>query len=254
MAFICNSQGLQTIGRYWGGGFPYSLAFTFGFVAVVVFLETVLGVAVALLVESMGRRASWLMAILILPWAIPGVANAELWRYLFNGSYGPISWALASLNSSWGSINWLGGHSLAAQATLVVSDIWRSTPFIILLTLNGLLAIPEEVVEAAKVDGAGTLNIIRRIKIPMASPMILMAILFRSLQALGLFIRPSLLTSGGPGQATTSLSYWVDRQMFEFLNFGQGAAGAIVIALVSLGVGIALVKVLVARTRILGAD
>jgi multiple sugar transport system permease protein len=199
------------------------------FTASSVLLELGAGLLVALLLwrQQAGRRAA--LSLLLLAWALPGVVTAKLFEWLYHPSAGLVNFLLGGR-----SLNWLGDPSLAL-ASVIVADAWRTMPFVALLCYARLLTIPTEIYEAAEVDGAGTFDTFCRITFPLLRPVLLIALLFRTLDALRAFDLMFVLTGGGPANATETLTVYAYRSLFQTLQVGLGSAvGVAVFALVML--------------------
>jgi len=182
-------------------------------------------VALALQRQRTGRRLA--LSLLLLGWALPSVVTAKLFEWLYHPSAGLVNVVLGGH-----AINWLGDPRLALPA-LVAADVWRTMPFVALLCYARLLTIPVEVYEAARVDGAGRTATLRSITLPLLRPILLVALLFRTLDALRAFDLMFVLTGGGPANTTETLTVYAYRSLFQTLQLGFGAAiGVVVFALV----------------------
>ncbi len=201
----------------------YALGFTVLYTFVTVLVELVLGTAIALVLERLTRGRGWMMALLLIPWSLITVISAELWLYMFDPTYGIIDHILHALG--FGNPVILGNNTSAVIA-LMIADVWKTTPFVAIIVLAGLVMLSDDVYEAAEVDGASGWTTFWRITFPLLRPTIALAVLFRVLQAFGLFDLPFVLTQGGPGHTTTSLALLGYRAMFQDLKFGPGAAVA----------------------------
>jgi len=209
----------------------YALAFTIIYTLVTVLVELVLGTLIALVLERLTAGRGFMMALLLIPWSMITVINAELWGYIYQGTYGV---ADAILNAvGLGSPNILG-QSTSAIIGLMIADIWKTTPFVAIIVLAGLVMLPGDIYEAAEVDGSSGWSTFWRITVPLLRPTLALAVLFRVLQAFGLFDLPYVLTNGGPGTATTSLAILGYNAIFKNLSFGPGAAVATTTALLVL--------------------
>lgn len=193
------------------------------FTVVSVLIEVVAGVALALAVNGQRRWRAAAVGLLLLPWCVPGVVAARAFEWLLHPTSGLVN-ALAGGRA----INWLGDPALALGA-VVVADAWRTTPFVALIALARLAAIPVSVHEAAAVDGAGRLAAFRTITLPLLVPVLLVAALFRTLDALRVFDLPFVLTGGGPASTTETLTLYAYRSLFQTLQLGFGAAVATVV-------------------------
>lgn len=209
--------------------FLNAMRVTLGFTAASVALELGLGLLAALLLrrQRAGRRVA--LSLLLLAWALPSVVTAKLFEWLYHPSAGLVNFALGGR-----ALNWLGDPSLALWG-VILADVWRTMPFVALLCYARLLTIPTEVYEAAQVDGAGGLAIFRRITLPLLRSVLLIALLFRTLDALRAFDLMFVLTGGGPANTTETLTVYAYRSLFQTLQLGLGSAiGVVVFALVML--------------------
>ena len=209
----------------------YALAFTIIYTLITVFVELVLGTLIALVLERLTSGRGWMMALLLLPWSMITVINAELWLYIYNGVYGVADYILNAVGL--GTPNILGTN-LPAIAGLMIADIWKTTPFVAIIVLAGLVMLPGDIYEAAEVDGSSGWSTFWRITVPLLRPTLSLAVLFRVLQAFGLFDLPYVMTNGGPGTATTSLAILGYKALFQNLDFGTGSAVATTTALLVL--------------------
>jgi len=209
----------------------YALGFTIIYTLITVVVELALGTLIALVLERLTAGRGLMMALLLIPWSMITVINAELWGYIYQGTYGV---ADAILNAvGLGSPNILGTPTPAIIG-LMIADIWKTTPFVAILVLAGLVMLPGDIYEAAEVDGSSGWSTFWRITVPLLRPTLALAVLFRVLQAFGLFDLPFVMTNGGPGTATTSLAILGYKAMFQNLHFGTGAAVATTTALLVL--------------------
>jgi multiple sugar transport system permease protein len=201
----------------------YALFFTVFYTVVTVAVEVTLGTAIALVLERLTVGRGWLMALLLIPWSMITVINAQLWSYIYNPTYGILDDIFSHIGL--GTPVFLGTR-VPAIAALMVADIWKTTPFVAIIVLAGLVMLPRDLFEAAEVDGASGWTTFWRITFPLLRPTIALAVLFRVLQAFGLFDLPFVLTSGGPGYSTQPLAILAYNAMFRDLDFGPGAAVA----------------------------
>ena len=201
----------------------YALGFTLVYTFITVTVELVLGTLIALVLQRLTAGRGWMMALLLLPWSMITVINAQLWLYIYNGVYGVADAILSAIGL--GSPNILG-HSTSAIIGLMIADIWKTTPFVAIIVLAGLVMLPGDIYEAAEVDGSSGWSTFWRITVPLLRPTLALAVIFRVLQAFGLFDLPFVMTNGGPGTATTSLAILGYKAMFQNLSFGPGAAVA----------------------------
>ncbi|MCL4760264.1 MAG: sugar ABC transporter permease [Burkholderiales bacterium] len=223
-AGLDNYARLLADARFWN-----ALWNTVYFAAVSVSLEIVLGLLVALAVVRAGRLRPVVYGAILVPWAIPGVVSARVWEWMYNPEIGLINHLLGS------QVNWLGAPWVALHAAILM-DVWKSTPFVALLLVAALQGIPRDLYRAAAVDGAGTWTTLRRITLPMLAPIVGVAAVFRTIDALRVFDAIYVLTSGGPANGTETLSIYAYKMLFQALDFGYGAALAVAMLLVTAAV------------------
>ena len=195
-----------------GSQFWNAVFVTFFFTVSTVILETCLGMWFAFIMNRTFRGRGFVRAAILVPWAIPTAVTAKLWFFIF--SVAGIANAILATHILWTSDEW------ASRFAVIIADTWKTTPFMALLILAGLQIIPEEVYEAAKVDGASTWQRFWRVTIPLVKPALLVAVLFRVLDALRIYDLPQILTGGGggTGNATTTLSILVVDQIRQGFN------------------------------------
>jgi trehalose/maltose transport system permease protein len=208
-----------------------ALFFTLYYTLVTVVVELILGTCIALVLERLVAGRGWMMALLLIPWSMITVINAELWAYIYNGTYGVADYILGALGFGHPVIL---GTPTSAIIGLMIADIWKTTPFVAIIVLAGLVMLPGDVFEAAEVDGASGWYTFWHITLPLLRPTIALAVMFRVLQAFGLFDLPYVMTGGGPGTATQSLAILAYNALFKNLAFGPGAAVATSTALLVL--------------------
>ncbi len=208
--------------RFWN-----AVRVTLVFTLVSVGLELALGLAVALALQ---RQRAWrrpALSLLLLAWALPSVVTARLFEWLYHPTAGLVNVLLGGR-----AFNWLGDPVLALPA-LIAADVWRTMPFVALLCYARLLTIPPEIYEAARVDGAGRVATLTAVTLPLLRSILLIALLFRTLDALRAFDLMFVLTGGGPAGTTETLTVYAYRSLFQTLQLGFGAAiGVVVFALV----------------------
>ncbi|MFZ5808575.1 MAG: carbohydrate ABC transporter permease [Chloroflexota bacterium] len=211
--------------------FWQSAQITFFFVAGAVALEITLGLGLALLLNRDFRGKNLVRVLALLPWAIPGVVNGIMWKWIFNPSYGALNGLLYSL----GLINeyqiWLGNPKVAL-IMCILADTWKETPFIMLIFLAALQTIPKDLYEAAWVDGCNAVQALFRITIPLIKPTLFVALSLRTIWALKSFDLIYTLTAGGPAGGTTVIGYYTYIKAFVSLNLGRGAAAAFLMTLI----------------------
>ena len=190
-------------------------------VVLAVALQVVLGVALAMFF-NLHLRGSWIVrGILLLPMLIPPIVVGVMWRALLNPDWGLVDWTISRLGLT--SPDWLGSVDMAI-VTLVLVDSWQWTPFVFIIVFARLQALPQDVFEAANVDGAGPWITFRRITLPMLMPAIVFASVFRAVDAFRSFDLIYGLSYGGPARGTTTLSFFAFQNGFQFQNYGYAAA------------------------------
>lgn len=212
------------------GLWQHALWWTAMYTIVTVIVELALGTVFALVLERLTTGRGPMMALLLIPWSLITVISAELWSYIYEPTYGVLQdvWHLIS----GGSPPLFLGYPLDATMSLMMADVWKTTPFVAIIVLAGLVMIPRDLYEASEVDGASGWSTFWRVTLPLLRPTIGIAVLFRVLQAFGIFDLPYVLTSGGPGTSTTSLAILSYDTMFKDLDFGPGAAVAVSAAVI----------------------
>ncbi len=221
-------------------GFWQALRFTCLFTLVSVPLELVLGLAFALLLAHPSPMRGMLRACVLIPWAIPAAVSGRVFQLVYNYHYGLANYLAGILGLSDGPVNWLG-TPVGAFASLVTADAWKTTPFVAIILLAGLSAIPEDLHLQAEVDRAGFVQRFARVTLPLLSPVIVVALLFRTIDALRVFDLVFVLTGGGPGGSTSSLSLY-GYQYFLGGDFGYGSAVSVALFLIALGLSVLYVR------------
>lgn len=162
-------------------------------------------------------------ATLLLPWAIPTALNAVIWRWMYNTDYGIFNDLLLKVGLVRTNINWLGQVPLAMISMMIVA-IWKTSSFMALILLAGLQSIPNEVYEAAFIDGSTKWTTFKSITLPLLKPAILVSLLFRTMDAFRAFDLPFNLTQGGPVNSTETLSLYAYKVSFQFLEFDYASS------------------------------
>jgi len=216
-----------------------AMATTLGFTAVSVTLELAIGMVMALVMHEAFRGRALLRATVLVPWAILTVVTAITWRTIFDPTLGFFNDMLATFGLPGADVVWLG-QSGYAFAVLVIADVWKTAPFMALLLLAGLQTIPNDLYEAAKTDGARTWERFRYITLPLLRPAILVALLFRTLDALRIFDLPYVLTQGANG--TETLSLLAQQQFATDRLIGQGSALSVLTFMTVMGVSFLYIR------------
>jgi ABC-type sugar transport system permease subunit len=222
-----------------------ALRVTVFFTGVSVLLEFLLGLGLALLLHRARIGRGFIRAAGLLPWAIPTVVSGMLWKFIFNDQYGAANDLLMRFGLIGEYQPWLG-TAAGAFTAIIMADVWKTTPFVAILILAGLQNITHEVYESAAIDGAGRWRQFWHITLPLLRPAILVSLLFRTLDAFRIFDLVFVLTGGGPGNATETLSVYTYKTLFTFGDFGYGSALAVFtaacVAVISAGYVIGLRK------------
>jgi len=201
--------------RFWN-----ALGNTAYFVVLSVSLELGLGLGFALLLHQRFPGRGLARALVLVPWAVPNVVAARFWEWILNADYGVLNYLLGT------RMNWLGDPSWALPAA-ILADVWKTTPFVVLLLLAGLQVIPEELYRAARIDGAAGWRLFRHITLPLLKPVILLVLLFRTMDAARVFDLIIVLTGGGPANQTETLVVYAYKLLYRTLQFGYGSAVAV---------------------------
>ncbi|MCU5771480.1 sugar ABC transporter permease [Erwiniaceae bacterium BAC15a-03b] len=227
--------------------FQASILRTLYFTVVSVAIEGVIGVLVALLLNQKFYGRNLLRVLVILPWALPTIVNAMMWRLNFNPDYGSINAMLTQLGIIDGYRSWLGSPDSALNAVML-ADIWKNYPLVTLLVLAALQSIPEDLFEAARLDGASAWRRFRAITFPAIVAPLSVALVLRTIDALKIFDIIYVMTRGGPVDSTKTLSFFVYQESFSYLRAGSGAAYAILMTLMC-AVLIAIYMTMLLRQR-----
>jgi multiple sugar transport system permease protein len=223
-----------------------ALAVTFTFVGSKVLLHFVVGFIIALALNADIKAKRFFRVVAILPWTVPDVITGLIWRFMYNPTAGIINRLVFDLGLAHRHIEWLGDSDLALPS-VIFSDIWRGYPFVMLILLAGLQAISRELYEAAKVDGASTIQEFRRVTIPSMREMIFVAVALDTIWQFRRFGLVFNMTVGGPGNVTEILSLYVYKQYFRYFNFEYAAAIAVILAVVMLIISLPYVRAMVRR-------
>jgi multiple sugar transport system permease protein len=228
-----NWSGLENISYILDDAdFRAAVGHTSYFTLVSVSIEVVLGVLIALLLdqEFFGRTA--VRALLILPWALPTIVNAVMWRLIYNPEFGSLNALLTQLGLLDSYRSWLGDPASAMNA-VIVADIWKNYPLIALIVLAGLQTIPRDLHEAAIMDGAGPWTRFWNITFPGILGPLSVALVLRAIEAFKVFDIIYVMTRGGPADATKTASFFVYQESFTYLRAGSGAAYALTVTAMS---------------------
>jgi multiple sugar transport system permease protein len=229
-------------------GWFNALRITTWVTAASVAVELVLGMLIALLINRSFRGRGIVRASVLVPWALTTVVSAKMWAWIYDGRYGIVNDVLLRLGAIDQPIIFLVKPELTIWA-MIAAEIWKTTPFMALLLLAGLQLIPSELYEAAALDGASRWQAFWRVTLPLLRPTILVALLFRTIDAVRMFDLPRVLTNGGPGKSTETVVLFTYNTFFTSLNFGYGSTLAVLTFLIVVLVSFVYIKVLGAPTQ-----
>jgi multiple sugar transport system permease protein len=224
---------------------------TFLFTGASVALELVLGLAMAVAMHSAFRGRGLLRTVVLVPWAVLTVVTAMMWRSIFEPDLGFVNNMLDALGLPGANVIWLGENGWAL-AVMIFADVWKTAPFMALLLLAGLQVIPGEVYEAARVDGATAWQRFTRITLPLLTPAILVALIFRTLDALRIFDLPYVLTKGA--HDTNTLSLYAYQELQQNRIIGLGSALAVMTFLIVMAVSFLYIRFVGGNIRALAEE
>lgn len=200
-----------------------------------VFLETIFGMAIALVLHKNFKGRGFLRVAVLIPWVIPTIVSAQMWAWMLNDIYGIVNSILLNCNIIDRAIPWIASNSLSIISIIIV-DVWKTTPYMALLLLAGLQALPQDCFEAADVDGIPFMKKFFYITLPLMYKTIIVAVLFRMLDAIRIFDLVYMLTSGNHASAT--MSVYARKHLFDYTDVGYGSAAATVLLFVVALLGI----------------
>jgi multiple sugar transport system permease protein len=218
------------------------------FTVISVGLELMIGIGMALVMHEAFRGRALLRAVVLVPWAILTVVTAITWRTIFEPELGFVNTTLSALSLPGGDIVWLGEEGYAL-GVMIFADVWKTAPFMALLILAGLQGIPEDLYDAAKVDGASTWQRFRTVTLPLLVPAITVALIFRTLDALRVFDLPYVLTKGANG--TETLSLIAQQELVTNRNTGLGSALSVLTFLTVIGISFLYIRFMGGNIRAL---
>jgi multiple sugar transport system permease protein len=224
---------------------------TFLFTGISVSIELVLGLVMALAMHEAFRGRSFLRAVVLVPWAVLTVGTAIMWRSIFEPDLGFVNSVFSSLHLPGAHVVWLGQNGYAL-AVMIFADVWKTAPFMALLLLAGLQVIPDDVYDAAKVDGANAWQRFTKVTLPLLRPAILVALIFRTLDALRIFDLPFVLTQGSNGTNTLSLEAY--QSLTRDRLVGQGSALAVITFVIVMAVSFLYIRFVGGNIRALAEE
>lgn len=223
--------------------FRGALLHTLFFAVASVTLELVIGLWLALALNRAFRGRGLVRAAVLVPWAIPTVVSALLWRFMFEGQTGIVNAVLTDVGAIREPIVWFIGPG-TAWVPVILADVWKTTPFVALLLLAGLQNIDASLYEAARIDGASAWRQFRYVTLPLLQPAILVALIFRTLDAFRVFDLIYALTGGGPGTSTEPIALYTFNALLQNLQFGYGSALSVIVFLVTFGLALLYIRFL----------
>jgi len=219
-----------------------ALRTTLVFVGVTVPSELLVGLGMALVMNEAFRGRGVLRAVVLVPWAIPTVVSSQMWRFIFNDRYGLFNFILFGGDTAQ-YVAPLADPQFAMLA-IMAAEIWKTAPFAALIILAGLQTISDEVYEAASIDGATAWQKFRHVTLPLLWPALLLALLFRTIDALRVFDLVFVMTQGGPADATNVLQFYGYKKTFAEGMIGYGSTVAVTVFMISLVLALAYLRAL----------
>jgi len=242
--------GLANYVRMFGDNrFFSSLSFTMLFTVLTVSIEIFLGLLFAQFMNKDYRGKTLLRVVVLIPWAIPTIVSGFIWRFMVNDQFGIVNGILQGIGLLDSPIPWLS-QAGTATAVLIISDIWKTAPYVSLLVLAGLQNIPSTLIEAAQIDGAGKLRTYMKIILPLLKPVIATAALFRLIQSFKVYTIVVALTNGGPANSTESLTLYTLRTYFDAGNYGYGSALATFTFFITVLISLLFLRVILRKIHI----
>jgi len=226
--------------------FSASLWTTLLFTVVSVCAEFLIGLFLAIAVTTIDKWRTTVRVILLVPWTLPTAVTAVLWAWILNDQYGALNALLLRAGVVHSPVSWLG-TPLTAMASIVAADVWKTAPFVFVILFAGLQNIPQDLYDAIEIDGGGAWSKFRFVTWPHLLPFTFVALIFRIVQAFAIFDLVWVMTGGGPGGATETVSIYTYRTYMRYLDFGYGAALVIItVAILSIAAS-GLYRVLVIK-------
>jgi len=223
----------------------HSLTNTIIFVIITVMLEVFCGLIIALIINRQFRARGWVRAAILVPWAIPTVVASQMWRFIFNDNYGFFNFILFGSNVA-AYRAWLA-EPLFAFSAIMLADIWKTSPFAALIILAGLQTIPDDLYESAKIEGANAWQRFKKITLPLIKPALLIALLFRTMDAFRVFDLVFVMTQGGPADATNVLQFYGYKKIFAEGFMGYGSTISVIVFLITFLICLFYIRVIGTR-------
>lgn len=237
-------RGLLVDPAWWGAVWN-----TLRFTLISVSIETVLGLVVALVLNAHFRGRGIVRAAILIPWAIPTIVSAKMWAWMLNDQFGILNDIFLNLGLINQKIAWTANPDTAMVAVLIV-DVWKTTPFMALLILAGLQMVPQDIYEATKIDGVHPIKVFWRITLPLVRPALMVAVIFRMLDALRIFDLIYVLTPNN--SQTKTMSVMARENLFEFDKFAYGAAASTMLFLII--ASITVIYIVFGRVNLSGGE
>lgn len=237
-------RGLLVDPAWWGAVWN-----TLRFTLLSVSIETILGLVVALVLNASFPGRGIVRAAILIPWAIPTIVSAKMWAWMLNDQFGILNDIFLNLGLISQKIAWTANPDTAMVAVLIV-DVWKTTPFMALLILAGLQMVPQDIYEAAKIDGVHPIKVFWRITLPLIRPALMVAVIFRMLDALRIFDLIYVLTPNN--SQTKTMSVMARENLFEFDKFAYGAAASTMLFLII--ASITVIYIVFGRVNLSGGD
>jgi multiple sugar transport system permease protein len=239
--------GLENYGDILGSGeFWSALSVTAGFTVLAVVLVTVFGLLAALLLSRPFPGCGLVRALILIPWAIPPVVNGLMWQWIYDPKIG----ALNALLKYFGVIDsyrgWLANPA-TAMAGLISAHVWNEFPVAAILFIGALQRVPDDLYDAGRVDGCRAWQLFRHVTLPWLSQALMIVLILQTMLAIRVFDILYVLTAGGPGTATTTVTWATYLTTFESLDFGHGSAYAYIVTLITLGLSVLYFRLLYHR-------
>lgn len=213
---------------------------TLWFTVVSVGIELFLGMLLALLMNQKFRGQGLVRTAILVPWAIPTIVSAKMWGWMFHDQYGVVNDLLAKIFGYQAHLAWIAEPSLSMWA-VVIADVWKTTPFMALMLLAALQLIPNDLYEAARVDGASPWQRFKRITLPLIMPAMVVALIFRVMDAMRIFDLIFVLTSNS--EATMSVSGYAREQIISYQDMGMGSAASVLVFMMVAGIAACFIRV-----------
>jgi multiple sugar transport system permease protein len=228
--------GLQNFREVVGGYYFWrSLWSTAVFAVMAVAAVTLYGLGVALLLNQPGVLGSTLLKVVVLlPWAIPSVISGIIWRWIFDGDYGVLNGLLLATGVVERYVPWMS-QTFTARLCMVIAHVWKQGPLAAVFLLAALQIIPAELYDAVRMDGAGRWNAFRFVTVPYLKATLALVLIYETIVAVATFDLVYVMTGGGPADATAIIGWYAYTEIFRFLNLGHGAALAIILGVLLLG-------------------